>query len=185
MKRPFLIGERLYLRSLEESDIDRCLVWINDPNITATIALRFPFNRAREQEWFASLYKTDREVPLAIVLKDGDRHIGNCGLHQIDYPNRHAQFGIMIGEKEEWDRGYASEASRLIIDYGFKQLGLHRISLQVYAHNARAQRVYEKLGFVREGVQRESYFRDGRYHDTLMMGILKSEWKGHGASVLE
>jgi len=185
MKRPFLIGKRLYLRPLEEDDIDRCLVWINDPDITATIALRFPFNRWREQEWFATLYKTDRDIPLAIVLKDGDRHIGNCGLHQIDYPNRCAQFEIMIGEKEEWDKGYASEASRLIIDYGFNQLGLHRISLQVYACNSRAQSVYEKLGFIREGILRESYFRDGRYCDTVMMGILRSEWRGDEASVLE
>jgi RimJ/RimL family protein N-acetyltransferase len=185
MNKPFLIGERLYLRPLEEEDIDRCLVWINDPEITATVALRFPFNRSREKEWFAALYKTDRDIPLAIVLKDGDRHIGNCGLHQIDYPNRCAQFGIMIGEKEEWDKGYASEASRLILDYGFDQLGLHRISLQVYAHNLRAQRVYEKLGFTREGVLRESYYRDGRYHDTVIMGILRSEWRGDGPSVLE
>ena len=62
MKRPFLIGKRLYLRPLEEDDIDRCLVWINDPDITATIAVRFPFNRSREQEWFAHLYKTDRDL---------------------------------------------------------------------------------------------------------------------------
>lgn len=185
MDKPFLIGERLYLRPLEEEDIDRCLVWINDPEITAMVALRFPFNRAREREWFATLYKDDRNIALAIVLKDGDRHIGNCGLHQIAYPNRHAQFGIMIGEKEEWDEGYASEASRLILDYGFDQLGLHRISLQVYAYNLRAQRVYEKLGFTREGILRESYYRDGRYHDTVIMGILRSEWRGDGAPVLE
>ena len=176
MKNPFLIGERLYLRPLDKDDLDRCLRWINDPLVTTTLTMRFPMSRTQEESWILSNYKSQSDLPLAIIIKDQDQHIGNCGLHSIDYVNRNAEFGIMIGEKDQWGNGYAPEAARLIIDYGFKQLGMHRIFLHVYSHNERAQRAYEKVGFIPEGTMRESYFHDGRYYDNLIMSILESEW---------
>lgn len=182
MQTPFLIGERVYLRPLEEEDLDRCVRWINDSEITTNLLLRFPMNRKREREWFDSQYKDNANILLAIVLKDGDRHLGNCGLHQVDYVNRNAEFGIMIGEKEEWGKGYASEAAQLITRYGFEQLGLHRIGLEVFSCNPRAQRVYEKIGFVHEGTMRESYFRNGKLHDTIIMGMLAADWKRNNAT---
>ena len=180
MKNPFLIGERIYLRPLDEEDLDRCLRWINDPEVLHTLGRRFPMSRTLEKEWLAGHYKSEKRFSFAIVLKDGDRHIGNCGFNDIDYVNRKAVFGILIGEKDQWGRGYGPEAARLVVDYGFKQLGMHRISLEVYSHNTRAQRAYEKVGFVLEGRMRESHFRDGCYYDTLVMAILEGEWKGEG-----
>jgi RimJ/RimL family protein N-acetyltransferase len=176
MECPFLIGDRLYLRPLDAGDLDRCLQWINDPDVLGTLGRRFPMNRAREKEWLEGHYKDERDLGLAIVLKDGDRHIGNCGLHGIDAFNRCAEFGIMLGDKDAWGQGYAPEAGRLILGFGFEELALHRIMLRVFAHNERAQRAYQKLGFVREGVLRESYFRGGRFHDTIVMSILSGEW---------
>ena len=176
MRNPFLTGKRIYLRPLDNEDLDRCLRWINNPQITSTLTMRFPMSRAQEESWILSHYKDHSDLPLAIVVKDGDQHIGNCGLHSIDYVNRSAEFGIMIGEKGQWGKGYAPEAAQLIIDYGFKQLGMHRIFLHVYSHNERAQRAYEKVGFKHEGTLREAYFRDGRYYDDLIMSILESEW---------
>lgn len=178
MKNPFLIGERIYLRPLDEADLDRCLQWINDPEVLRALGRRFPMNRTLEKEWLAGQYKSEKHFSLAIVIKDGDQHIGNCGFNDIDYVNRKAVFGILIGEKDQWEKGYGPEAARLIVDYGFKQLGMHRISLEVYSHNARAQRAYKKVGFVLEGRMRESYFRDGCYYDTLIMAILEAEWRG-------
>ena len=173
------------LRPVREADIEDYVRWLNDPEVIQYMNIEVgDVTPESERSWYARITEPN-SASVYYAIDVGDKHIGNCGLHQIDYPNRHAQFGIMIGEKKEWDKGYASEASRLIIDFGFKQLGLNRISLQVYAHNTRAQRVYEKLSFAREGILRESYFRDGRYHDTLVMGILKSEWRGDQASVLE
>jgi len=177
MDNPFLIGERIYLRPLDKEDLDRCLQWINDPQITSTLTMRFPMSRTQEENWILSHYKDQSDLPLAIVIKEQDQHIGNCGLHSIDYVNRNAEFGIMIGKKEQWGKGYATEAARLIIDYGFNQLGMHRIFLRVYSHNKRARRAYEKVGFTLEGTMREAYFRDGLYHDELIMSILESEWQ--------
>jgi RimJ/RimL family protein N-acetyltransferase len=177
MNVPFLIGERLYLRPLDEDDLDRCLRWINDPEIVVTLGRRTPMSRTTEREWLLGQYKDDRNLALAIVLKDGDRHVGNTGLHAIAPVDRSAEFGLMIGEKDVWGEGYGPEAGRLILDHGFRQLGLHRICLRVFSFNERAQRVYAKLGFVREGALRESYFRAGAFHDTLVMSILQEEWR--------
>jgi RimJ/RimL family protein N-acetyltransferase len=178
VRTPFLVGDRLYLRPLDaETDLERCLQWINDAEILANLGRRTPMSRTMEREWLLGQYKSDADVGLAIVLKDGDRHIGNAGLHGIDHVNRSAEFGILIGEKDVWGEGYGPDAGRLILDYGFRQLGLHRICLRVFSFNERAQRVYAKLGFVGEGVLRESHFRDGAFHDTLVMSILQKEWE--------
>lgn len=177
MKNPFLIGERLYLRPLEQEDVPTCLRWINDPEVTRTLAAYRPLNEPREREWFEGHYKDDREIILAIVLKKQDKHVGNTGLHRIDWKNRETELGIMIGETEEWNKGYGTEAIGLMLDYGFERLNLHRIYLRVYANNPRAIRCYEKAGFQREGVLRESIFNEGRYWDTIIMGILEGEWR--------
>ena len=176
MKIVFIDGERLYLRPLEESDLDSCMRWINDSEILQFLARRHPMGRVQEKEWLADQYKSDNYLNLAIVLKDGDRHIGNCGFNEIDYINRNAIFGILIGEKDAWHQGYGPEAAELILKHGFEQLGLHRIELDVYSLNERAQKAYEKVGFSLEGTRRESYFRNGQYHDTHVMSILESEW---------
>jgi len=177
MENPFLIGERLYLRPLEMEDVSTCLRWINDPEVTRTLAMYRPLNEPREREWFEGLYKDDREILVAIVLKENDKHIGNIGLHRIEWKERQAELGIMIGEKDEWDKGYGAEAIRLMLEYGFERLGLHRIYLRVYANNPRAIRCYEKAGFRQEGVLRESHFSEGRYWDTIIMGLLEEEWR--------
>ncbi len=185
MQTPFLIGKRIYLRPLGEEDVERCLTWINDPEVISTLGRKGPISRTLERDWILEQYKSEASFSLAIVLQDGDRHIGNCGLHEIEYNNRSAQFGILIGDKAEWGKGYAPEAAGLLLRYGFEELALHRIGLEVYAHNLRAQRAYEKAGFVLEGKRRESYFSGGRFYDTLIMGVLRSEWEKHAASILE
>lgn len=177
MRAPFLIGERLSLRPLDVQDLERCLRWINDPEILQFLGRRRPMSREMETAWLAAQYKDERQINFAITLNEGDRHIGNCGLDTLDTANRSACFGILIGEKDAWSQGYGSEAARLVLGYGFQQLNLHRIELEVFSLNHRAIRAYEKLGFVHEGVKRESYFRNGAFHDTLVMGLLESEWR--------
>jgi RimJ/RimL family protein N-acetyltransferase len=177
LKIVFLDGERLYLRPLEESDLDCCMRWINDSEILQFLGRKHPMGRVQEKEWITSQYGSESQLNLAVVLKDGDRHIGNCGFNEIDAANRSAVFGIMLGEKDAWNQGYGPEAAKLIVDYGFDQLGLHRIELDVFSFNLRAQKAYEKIGFRPEGIRRESYFRNGRFHDTHTLSILESEWK--------
>jgi len=173
----FLRGERIYLRPLEMSDLERCQRWINDPDNRTTLVSHLPLNQNAEKEFIERCSKPDKEIHLAIVLNEGDRHIGTIGLFNIRWKDRAAEFGLMIGEADARGHGYGSEAIRLINKYAFEQLNLNRLELSVVAFNERAIRMYEAAGFVREGVRRETVFSGGRYVDLIGYSMLASEYR--------
>ena len=111
-----------------------------------------------------------------ICLLADDRAIGTAGFHHVNQEDGNAAFGISIGEKAEWSKGYGTDALRAICDFGFGQLRLERIELDVYEPNRRAQRSYEKAGFVTEGTLRHAHFSDGQFHDVVRMSLLREEW---------
>jgi RimJ/RimL family protein N-acetyltransferase len=108
--------------------------------------------------------------------RESDTAIGVTSLINIDTKNRNAECIIDIGEKEYWGKGYDSESLKLLLEYAFKELNLHRVSLRVFSFNERAIHIYNKLGFKKEGVLRESLFRNGKWHDIITIGILKREY---------
>lgn len=169
-------GERLYLRSIERDDLARCHDWMNDEDLRGTLAQRYPMSLAREADWVerATRGQDPSELPLAICLVQGDRHIGNCGLVQIDRDNGTATLGIFIGELDCRGEGLGQEAVRTLCRYAFDELRLHKIRLDVYANNP-AVKTYERVGFRREGVLREEAFRRGIHFDVIRMGLLASE----------
>ena len=105
------------------------------------------------------------------------RYIGGAGLYDIAWPDRRAHLAIGIFDRRFWSHGYGTEAIRLLLRYGFDELQLHRIDLRVLEYNARAIRAYEKCGFVREGVERDSAFVDGAWHSDVIMGILDHDYR--------
>lgn len=177
MKNPFLIGDRIYLRPLEPEDAPTCAAWFNDQEVTRFLLRYRPLALAEEREFLVKLAADPTVVSLGIALRSDDRLIGSAGLHHLDLKNRCSAFGIAIGEKAEWSRGYGSEATSLLLRHGFDTVNLHRVWLHVHAFNQRAIRCYERLGFRREGVLRDEVFREGRYWDTLVMGVLEVEWR--------
>jgi RimJ/RimL family protein N-acetyltransferase len=180
LKNPFLIGEHIYLRPLEREDAATFVPWINDQDVTRNLIQFRPMNRENEEDFIARSYKEQSGMVFGIALKKDDRLIGNTGFHGIHLKDRHAGFGILIGDKAEWDRGYGTEATELMVRYGFETLNLNRIWLHVYDYNPRGKRTYEKVGFKPEGTLREHVYRDGRYSDVLVMGMLRDEWRvGH------
>jgi RimJ/RimL family protein N-acetyltransferase len=170
-------GDRIYLRAIERDDLHRCYAWMNDEDLTATIAMRYPMSLAREADWVerATRGQDPSELNLAICLGDGDRHIGNCGLVQIDRDNRTATLGILIGEKDCRGRGLGEEAVRLLCRWAFDEMDLRKIRLDVYANNPGAVKTYERVGFQREGLLREEVHRAGRRLDVIRMGLLREE----------
>ncbi|MCS6903330.1 MAG: GNAT family N-acetyltransferase [Candidatus Bipolaricaulota bacterium] len=177
MRTPFLIGEKVYLRPLERDDAPLLLPWVNDPDVIANLMMYTPKNLQNELEFIERAYKSDDEIILGIALKANDKLIGSTGLHRLDWKNRHCMFGILIGDKTEWGKGYGTETTCLMARYAFETLGMHRVWLSVYEYNQRGIRAYEKAGFVREGLLRQARYHNGRFYDVLVMGLLRSEWE--------
>jgi RimJ/RimL family protein N-acetyltransferase len=179
-----IYGERIRLRAPTRDDLLRFTTWLNDPEVRQYISIILPFSFEEEEGWFESMLKRPKEEhPLVIEVRqeaDGGGEtwvpIGNIGLHAIDWHVRSAELGIFIGDKSYWDKGYGSEAVRLILQHGFETLNLQRISLRVLASNPRAIHTYEKAGFVHEGNMRRAEYKGGKYIDVLFMGVLRQEW---------
>jgi RimJ/RimL family protein N-acetyltransferase len=177
MQNPFLIGAKVYLRPLGLDDAALLTSWLNDREVIRNLRAYRPLTRLAEEAFLRKLGESESDVVLGIVARETDQLLGGTGLHQIDSRNRHAQFGIFLGEKTSWGKGYGTEATRLIVRYAFDTLNLNRVWLHVYEDNDRALRVYEKVGFRIEGRLRQDTFRDGRYWDTIVMAVLREEWK--------
>ena len=126
-------------------------------------------------EWYATRNDTDDRLDLAVVDRASGACVGEAVLNQWDPGSQSCNFRILIGPAGQ-NRGLGTEATRLIVGYGFEQLGLHRISLEVYAFNPRARRVYERAGFRPEGVLRESLRYGDQWIDATVMSILAPEW---------
>lgn len=178
-RRPIIRGERVFLRPAERDDLPTFVRWFNDADVLRDLAMRAPLSEAAEGQWFERMLaahgKTDYHF--VICLLADARPIGTIGLHGLDLENGSAEFGIAIGEKGEWNKGYGTDALRAICDFGFGELRLARISLHVYEGNDRARRSYAKAGFVHEGTLRGARFMRGAYHDVHVMGLLRDEWQ--------
>jgi RimJ/RimL family protein N-acetyltransferase len=173
----FLRGERVYLRPVELGDAERYRRWLCDEAVRRTLKMQRPLTEKMEREFIEQAGTRERDIVLAAVLVDGDRHIGGAGLHGIRWKDRAGTLGLFIGETDCWDRGYGSEMLRLLLRYAFESLNFNRVDLTVFSHNPRAVHVYEKAGFVREGVHREWAFVEGRYIDELCYSMLAREYQ--------
>jgi RimJ/RimL family protein N-acetyltransferase len=175
---PVIHAERVYLRPAERADLEAFVRWFADAEVTRYLMARAPFSAAMEEKWFDQMVerqgKTDYHFVICLV--EDDRPIGTVGLHELDLENGNAAFGISIGEKAEWNKGYGTETLQAICDFGFGKLRLERIWLEVYAPNKAGQRAYEKAGFVLEGTLRNAHFSEGQHMDVLLMALLRDEW---------
>jgi RimJ/RimL family protein N-acetyltransferase len=172
----FLNGERLYLRPLEWEDLPLLRRWANDPEVRGITGETTPMSEAGVEEFYERVRADRDRVWFMIVLKENDRPIGECGLLRMFPAWRTTDLSIIIGEKAAWGQGYGTEAIRLLLDYAFGALNFHRVAIGVVGFNDQALRFYEKIGFRREGVQRDGYFYNHRYYDFVMMSILEEEY---------
>lgn len=175
-----IFGERIRLRAPDRLDIPLFVTWLNDPEVRFGLLIHLPMSIAEEENWFEEMLKRPaHERPLVIEIMQGEEWlpIGNCGFHNIEWRVRTGEVGIMIGEKSFWNKGYGTEAIRLLLRHGFTTLNLNRIYLEVYENNPRAIRSYEKAGFIHEGRKRQAMFKDGEYLDILIMSVLRQEWE--------
>lgn len=179
---PIIRSQRVYLRPAERSDLTAFVAWLADADVTRHLSIRSPISGAMEEKWFERAVEAQGrdQYHFVICLVEDGRAIGATDLRDIDLENGLAAFGIVIGEKGEWGRGYGTEALNAICDFGFGSLRLERIELDVYADNAPAIRSYQKAGFRLEGRLRHAHFSEGRHLDVLRMALLRDEWLALG-----
>ena len=152
--------------------------WINNLGTTRTLDLPpHPMTMEKEQDWYDRQSRAENDVPFTIYERETLRPIGNTGLHEIDYRNRTATFGIIIGEPECRGKGYGTETTRLMLDYAFTVLGLHNLMLIVFEFNAAGIRAYQKAGFKEFGRRRECRPMGGKLWDEIRMDCLSTEFE--------
>ncbi len=178
--RGLLTGDLVRLRALAEDDLPQLEAWWLNP---ATVTLQANTIRPMPpgpidnmfRKW--STNETSSAVGFCVEsLQDGEL-LGHVSLFGDAPRNRTATLAVVIG-KEHTGQGYGPDALRVLIRYGFTEMGLHHIELGVYAFNTRARAVYRALGFTEEGRRRETVLHDGIFHDDVVMSILEDEWRG-------
>lgn len=163
-------------------DVELYHKWRNDLEVMQTTSLNLDTYQIEETKDFVQhvILGSNSSKSYLILLKDTGKPIGIMSLIQIDSKNRNAECIIDIGEKAYWGKGYGSEAMTMLLDYAFRELNLHRLSLQVFSFNHKAIKLYEHIGFLHEGSSRQSLYRNGAWHDILHMGILQEEYMSNG-----
>jgi RimJ/RimL family protein N-acetyltransferase len=177
-KIPFLKGKNIFLRQLNERDLDGDYInWFNDPEVCKYNSHHiFPYSREKAAEYLNKINDSKTNLVLAMVLIKNNSHIGNVSLQEINFINRSAEFAVIIGDKKSWGKGYSKEAARLVLEHGFLQLNLHRIYCGTSIENVPMQKLAISLGMTKEGYQRQALFKNGKYLDILEFGILKKEF---------
>jgi RimJ/RimL family protein N-acetyltransferase len=173
-----LTGTAVHLRATAEADLPLLESWWLDPAVAAlqSDAVRpCPTGPIAERFRSWSTNDTDGAVGFSVVSVDTGELAGHASLWGATVRRRCATLGVLLGP-EHRGRGRGRETVRLMLRYGFQEMGLHRVQLEVWAFNDRALRCYRSAGFVEEGRRRQVTFHDGRWHDEVLMAVLRSEW---------
>ena len=177
-KNSFLTGNLVSLRAFQADDLSALYRWWDDERVTEFLEMGARPTRDKDADAFLKLaQESDEAIVFAIEEQDGSRMVGTCGLFSINWICRRAQFNILIGEPDAWDKGYGREAALLLVRYAFKMLNLNSVQLGVNEENKRAVQSYENSGFVHEGIRRQFIFSQGRYSDMVVMSVLRSEYE--------
>lgn len=174
--------KRLLLKSYTLENVDKMNKWRND-----SILLYYnddlpensepvPIENTKRHIERAITEVDDSIIRFGIHKKEDDSLIGFCMIAFIDYYNKNCKFGMTIGEKDEWGKGYGKEVLDKIIRYCFEDLDMNRIGVEIYAFNERSIKMFENMGFKREGIIRQLVYKKNKFEDEYIYGLLKSEW---------
>lgn len=168
-----LTGERIYLSPMNVDDAETYARWLSDPAVTDGLGSTAKLiGSVGERKWIES---NQSDYQLAIIRKEDDKLLGNCGINEYNPMRRTAEVGLFIGDAENRGKGYGTETLKLLVKFCFDQLNLVNVMLKVFSFNEQAIACYEKVGFKKIGVRRKAYFINGEYCDEVYMDILKDE----------
>lgn len=173
----FLEGKQVYLRPIQLEETDDYYQRLFDPTTRYLTGTQHSFTKDQVQRYFEAKSQDSSRLFQLIALKSSDEVIGDIELQDINGFNRSAQLRIAIDTSQHQGKGYGTEAILLMLEHAFGVMNLHRIELNVYSFNERAIHVYEKIGFQKEGIQRDALYYHHKYHDSVIMGILEDEYR--------
>jgi RimJ/RimL family protein N-acetyltransferase len=165
------------LTPVAAADATQLNAWQNDAEIRDQImGFRGPVRLETTQTWIANVNEQNLKTRAVFAIRRAGELAGVVQLHSIDWVQRTAMLGVYVGAAGDRGAGLGGAATSLILDYAFNGLDLHRVGLETLASNAAARGLYERLGFIAEGVLREAFLRGGRREDVALYGLLKPEW---------
>lgn len=176
-EKPYLVGEKTYLRLLDESEAEIITQFRNNPKIWKNLGNFLPVSFESELDWIKKKHRSDgNSFTFGVVLKENDQLIGTMGTDKIDWINRTTITGTLIGKEEFHGKGYATDAKKLLLKWLFEDLNLRIIYSRVYGFNKASLRYAEKCGYKEVARYPEAIFRNGEYHDFVTLQITQEEW---------
>jgi RimJ/RimL family protein N-acetyltransferase len=171
-------GLKTRLRVFRRDDIDVALRYSEDAELRRLITSGVPFPIRREDavKWYERLPSDGDNHTFAIEDLETGRYIGDCNTSGADRKNNVVSIGLGIDDKTLWGKGYGTDALRVLVRFIFKEMNFNKIKLEVFSYNQRAIKSYIKCGFTQEAVQRQEQYAGGKYHDVIVMGLLREEW---------
>ncbi|MBU3194546.1 GNAT family N-acetyltransferase [Clostridium algidicarnis] len=165
-------GEKVCLRAYKEEDIEKVTSFVNDKELKKfyDTDVSFPITLWEEEKWVKS-QKADKSGEYNFAIEDikTKMYIGGCNIQNVNWLTRVALVGIMIGDKDYLGKGYGTDAMKVLMNFIFKDMNIHKIRLSTFSFNIRAQKSYEKCGFHVEGILKDEIFKDGKYYDEIVM----------------
>jgi ribosomal-protein-alanine N-acetyltransferase len=173
-----IMGENIYLRGFEREDLEgEWYKWFNDPyNTRFTSHGKFPNTKEKQTKFFEHITNSPSDLALAMVIKKTHEHVGVIGLHNINWINRNAEVSLMVGKFDKQYSGIGLESMVLIMDHGFRRLGLHKIYAGQDVGLYKWRKTLETIGFKVEGFKKEHVFRDGAFRDVVMIGCFSEDF---------
>ncbi|MDD3520402.1 MAG: GNAT family protein [Actinomycetota bacterium] len=172
LKSTVIRNKQVLIRPLKKSDLPLLIRWLKDPEVNKFLSSDFSdLDTHKEERWFREMSISVNDFVFAIEAYKEKKHIGDCGLHKINWDKKKADFGIAIGDKNYWGKGYGRDATEATIKFAFKKLGLEKITLSVYEYNKRAIKSYKKCGFKEKEILKKDHLYNHIYWDTIIMEL--------------
>lgn len=177
----FIEGDRIYLRNVRLDDVNENYGrWMNDPSVNQFLETRYiPRSLDNIRSYVQNMDGKTDEIFLAICLKKGDAHIGNIKLGPINWVHRFGDISLLIGEKEQWGKGYARESISALVCFAFDVLNLNKLHAGCYASNHGSKKAFLKAGFKQEGVLEKKRLINGKFEDEILLGLHVDDWRAH------
>jgi [ribosomal protein S5]-alanine N-acetyltransferase len=171
LDKKYLQSERIYLREVRLEDVnDDYYNWLNDPEINSYLETRFiPQSKENILEYVRKMNGKSDEIFLAICRKSDGKHIGNIKIGPINWYHRFADVSIILGDKSSWGKGFASESIKLINEFAFKGIGLHKLRAGCYEDNIGSIKAFEKAGYKIEATFKDYLFFNGSYQNLVVL----------------